>query len=257
MIEVPELVNAFIQYWIAKELLEAQKDARERLGAIAQAAMEKAKEHFAEFMTLRDYDQIVYDKIKEELPDKEICQTEIDRGTITGRFQQADIIRQTAFGYSRYNCGARESAIMDALSAAIIASGEMTVTAYNHEEALQDIYKAHRLTTLSTSGSFGEFNAARAFGSVAEYMTNLDAALTSAAGSSLFGLGYSLKNIYNQAFRGGHTDGAGDAGGGIGATRRGNAGDGTRGPAPIRNPFENVITPQQQPTRTNTIEFGR
>lgn len=196
---VPVIAVAFVQYYIAKRLLEAQIDARKRLSAIAFTSLEKAENLFAAFMELREYDQQVYDYLK-ALPQYEICDDNIQRGRITGHLQHAQLLKRGVFGHSRYNCGNREEAISLALSQGLIAAGENMVNAHIYEELLQDGYDQLRWTSLSTSAAFNEFNPTSVFSSVAEQLARQDATLLSAAGSSLFAFGNTARGLVRDIF---------------------------------------------------------
>lgn len=196
---LPEIAGAVVQYLIANLLLDAQKDARERLGALAFENLELAEELFEDTMILRAYDQQVYDHMK-GLPGYSACIANVERGRITGHFQQAELIKRGAFGHSRYNCGNREEAIGLALSASLLTAGEQMANAHNFEEMLEDLYDTLRWTSITTSAAFSEFNPAGVFGSVADQLAKQDAALGAAAGGALAALGYTAKGLVRDIF---------------------------------------------------------
>ena len=162
----PELASAAVQVAIASKLLRANRKARNRLIPFANRNLGRAEQQFERQFDLRDFDEEVYDRIR-EIPRYQQCMEEVERGYRTGQMVGANLVKSGVFAFSRYNCGGREEHINQSLAAGMVLSGEVASNAGNFEDTLEVAYEQLRWTALSTSSRFAAPSTGRAFSDTA------------------------------------------------------------------------------------------
>jgi len=183
-VSVPELVGAAINLAVTDRLLDAQKEARQRLVPFAERALAKSQEQFNAQMGLRNFDGSVYAYIR-GLPTYRRSTQNIYRGQRTGSMQSVGQVKINAFGISRYNCGDREAAINGSLTSGIVTGMEGAANAGNLEDTLEAAYLQLRWISLANSARFSASGVGRAFSDTAGSLIRQAESLGSAAEASL------------------------------------------------------------------------
>lgn len=192
---IPQIATGVVQYLIMNRMLDAAREAREDLELLAEEMLVMSEELFAEQMMLREYDQQVYDYLK-GMPSYSVCMTNVERGELSGKFLAGQLVKQNAFGHSRYNVGNRKAAIQDAINASIISSGEQSVEAYNFEEIVKDAYDQLKWASIASAAAF-EFRVDSVFGSVAQSYQRQAQLFNASANGSVAALAYTVSGVLN------------------------------------------------------------
>lgn len=197
----PSMVTSAISYIIAKVMLDAQKDMRARMTHFANLNMDMADEMHGSYMSLRAYDQSVYNHVTGISCDGR-CATQEDRGATTGYHVATKQLKATVFGHSRFNTGNRTAAIRDALAAGAISAGEGAGTAGNYEDMLVEACQQLRWTSVAAASGFSGGGIAGAFGGVAQSMINLEDQYRLQANGAVQAFGASLTHFAISAYEG-------------------------------------------------------
>lgn len=193
----PELASAAVGVLVSRRLLRSNRDARRRLVPFANRNLARAEQQFASQFALRGFDQQVYEYIR-NLPKYKPCIDAVHRGYRTGAMASSNQVKQSAFSFSRYNCGAREEAINSALSAGLIAGGEIGSGAGNFEDTLEIAYEQMRWTSIANSSRFAPANASRAFSDTGQSLIRQADTFNTQAVGAATALGTATGTLFNR-----------------------------------------------------------